>query len=608
MTTKGYWSDISKQRLSRRRALVATGVTAYAAAFLAGCGGGSDSKGASVKGDKSGLLTPTEDTSKTAKRGGTMKLSVSSDIPSWEPNMAFTVINEGPGAIQGRLIETVPGRLEPSTREVMPGIAESWEWSPDRLQLTLKIRNDVKFHPVAPVNGRTLSMDDVLFSWNRLKRVGSIRSEYANDINPNAPILSFAATDPRTLVIKIKEPLVYLVSLLAHVTALTMQPSEMESQYDPRTKAIGTGAFYVSGYTPSQSITLKGHQDFYQKGLPYVDQVDLPIITEYSQGLAQLKSGGLHRYPVRAEDVLGVKKESPQLQMYQTDITVLGNQSIFGWQGQSPFNDERVRQAYSMLMDRDLLLDVARNVSKFQSEGVPVQTRWNTNLQATFDGWWLDPKGKDFGPNAKYFEHNVPEAKKLLAAAGFANGLEVLSSHITTNEYGTDFPKLVEVVEGMMAEGGFKFKKNILSYANEFIPKYRDNKGNFDGMSYKSGPTPPANDALAYLIFFNYSKGGNAFYGYDAAGKGDNSGDPKIDDLLLKAKAEVDTEKRKALVYEVQRHLGGKQYAVRWAGGSSSFELAWPALKNYNAFRGDVPPNFFLRYWLDQNEAPFKKA
>jgi ABC-type transport system substrate-binding protein len=259
-------------------------------------------------------------------------------------------------------------------------------------------------------------------------------------------------------------------------------------------------------------------------------------------------------------------------------------------------------------MDRDVLIDVARNVSKFTSEGLPVDTRWNTNLQCTFDGWWLDPKSKEFGPNAKYFEHNVAEAKKLLAAAGHPNGVEVISSHITTNEYGTDFPKLVEVVEGMMAEGGFRFKKNIVNYANEFIPKYRDAKGNFEGMSYKSGPTPPANDATAYLVFFNYSKGGTAFYGFDAAGKGDNSGDPKVDDLLLRARGEIDNDKRRTLINEVQQHLGGKQYAVRWAGGSSNYSVAWPAVKNFEVYRGGVAPNFFLNYWLDQNEPPFKKA
>jgi peptide/nickel transport system substrate-binding protein len=586
--------------------LAGAGAGATAGVLLAACGGGGEDRG--VKGDKSGLLSVQEDTSKQAKVGETLKLSMTNDIPSWEPNMAFTVINQGPGAIQGRLIEQVPGRLEPARGEVVGGAAESWEWSPDRLQLTLKLRPDAMFHPVAPVNGRAMDVEDVVFSWERLKRVGTIRSEYANDVNANAPILSITAVDSRTISVKIKEPLVYVLAMLAHVTALTMLPKEMDSQFDPRTKAIGSGPFYVSDYKPSIGATLKRNPGYYVKGLPYAEQVELPIVQEYSQGLAQLKTGALHTYPVRPDDVVGLKRDTPQLQLYQGDIGTLGNQSIFGWQGDSPFKDERVRQAYSMLMDRDLLIDVARNVTKFKNEGLPVETRWNTNLQCTFNGWWLDPQSKEFGPNAKYFEHNVAEAKKLLAAAGHANGLEVLSSHITTNEYGTDFPKLVEVVEGMMAEGGFRFKKNIVNYANEFIPKYRDAKGNFEGLSYKSGPTPPANDAVAYLVFFNYSKGGNAFYGFDAAGRGDNSGDPKVDELLLKARGEVDNEKRRALVYEVQQYLGAKQYNVRWAGGSSNYSVAWPAVKNFDVFRGEVAPNFFLRYWLDANEPPLKRA
>jgi len=607
MTSSGYWHSVLGQRVSRRRALVTTGVAGVGAAFLAACGGGSSGDSAN-KGDKSGLLTQATDTSKTAKHGGTLKLYVTTDIPSWAPNQAFTVINQGPGAIQGRLVETIPGRLEPTARDVGPGVAESWEWSPDKTQLTLKIRNDVKFHPIAPVNGRVLDIDDVLFSWDRLRTAGTIRSSYANEVSPNAPILSVTAPDSRTVVFKIKEPLVYLLAMLAHVTALTMQPKEMESQYDPRSKAIGAGPFYLSDYTPSVGMTLKGHKDYYGKGGPYLDQVDLPILPEYASALAQLKAGALHTYTVKPDDVVKVKRDTPALSLYQSDISALGNQSIFGWQGDSPFHDERVRQAYSMLMDREALLEVTKNVSAFESEGLPIDTRWNTNLQCNFDGWWLDPKGKDFGPNAKYFVHNVAEAKKLLAAAGHANGLEVISSHITTGEYGTDFPKWVEVVEGMMAEGGFRFKKNIVQYANEFIPKYRDAKGNFEGMSYKSGPTPPANDAVAYLEFFNYSKGGPAFYGYDAAGKGDNSGDSKIDDLIVRARGEVDTAKRKALVADVQRYLGGKQYNVRWAGGASAFTVAWPAVKNFEVFRGSVPPLYFLEYWLDQNEAPFKKA
>src|SRR6187397_3159773 len=65
-----YWHNILNNRITRRRALVATGATAASAAFLAACGGGSDDKGGGGK-DSSGLLAKVEDTSSKAKVGGT---------------------------------------------------------------------------------------------------------------------------------------------------------------------------------------------------------------------------------------------------------------------------------------------------------------------------------------------------------------------------------------------------------------------------------------------------------------------------------------------------------------------------------------------------------
>src|SRR5205823_9221225 len=122
--------------------------------------------------------------------------------------------------------------------------------------------------------------------------------------------------------------------------------------------------------------------------------------------------------------------------------------------GKSPFLDDRVRQAASMAWDRELWIDTFYNVSKFNSEGLPVDTRWNSALGATWDGWWLDPKGKDFGPNAKNYQHDAAEAKKLLTAAGYPNGLQgMVSNHITTAELG-DLPKQADALDGMMSDAG----------------------------------------------------------------------------------------------------------------------------------------------------------
>ena len=77
----------------------------------------------------------------------------------------------------------------------------------------MKLRQGVKWHNKAPVNGRLLDIDDVLFSWKRFAAKNSGRINVANVANPEAPVLSITASDPKTLVMKLKEPLVYALGL-----------------------------------------------------------------------------------------------------------------------------------------------------------------------------------------------------------------------------------------------------------------------------------------------------------------------------------------------------------------------------------------------------------
>ena len=143
-----------------------------------------------------------------------------------------------------------------------------------------------------------------------------------------------------------------------------------------------------------------------------------------------------------------------------TNVLTFGMKPESGAQS-SPFMDERVRQAISMAWDRDTWINAFYNVSDFASQGMTVDSRWNSALTARWDGWWLDPKGKDFGPNARYYRHDLPEAKKLLAAAGYPNGLDVTSHHIITNEV-ANLSKYAETVDGMVNEAGIRIKINIV--------------------------------------------------------------------------------------------------------------------------------------------------
>jgi peptide/nickel transport system substrate-binding protein len=376
---------------------------------------------------------------------------------------------------------------------------------------------------------------------------------------------------------------------------------------------IGTGPFVLTNYTPSVGMTFEKNPEYWDiKNGPHFDKIEYPFILEYSQAIAQLKAGNIYTYNnrVRQEDVIPLKRDNPDLQLYLTppESFSAGNTMQFGvlpTEANKAFKDERVRQAMSMAIDRDAYIDVFRNVTQFQSQGLPVKGYWYTAL-GEGKGWRLDPSDKDFGPNAKYYKHDVAEAKKLLAAAGYADGLKFISSYIAGTQLGPDFQKTVEVRQDMLREVGFDPQTNLIDYTQEYLPKYLTSAGKFDGLVYRSG-VASGNDALIWLDWRFKSGGGDGWIGFDKAGKGDGSGDPEVDTMILKARGEVDTEKRRAIIYDLQRYLAKAQYAISEPGIADSFELAWPVLQNYRAINGDRRLPAFS-WWLDDTKPPLAKS
>ena len=612
---EGYWNRILESRVGRRRALAATGGMSAAAAFLAACGGGSDNGGPGDGGDSSSLITRAVDTSGSVTRGGVLKDRATGDPNTLDPSAAINPLNPPARLAYNTLVRFMPGKLEPTRYELGPDLAESWEISPDGLQITLKLRPNLKFHPKPPVNGRALDMDDVLQTWQRFSTKSANRVGIVNSINPQAPVMSVTSTDSRTVVVKLKEPLVYGLELFAsnnasHTGSILIIPKETDNGFDISKDMIGAGPYIMDKYETSLGFTMKRFAGYYDNDWGYVDQIDIPIVPEYAQVLAQFKAGNIHFFNnnvIRPEDVLPIHNEAPRTQIFAADPVASTNVLTFGWlpAGKSPFLDERVRQAFSKSWDRDLWIDTFYNVSKFESDGLPVSTRWSTALSAIYDGWWLDPKSKEFGGNAQYYQHDIGEAKKLLSAAGFANGLpEQTSHHITTNQLG-DLPKWAEVLNGMAGEIGIPSKVNPVDYATEYIPQYRDGNGQYEGWSYHTSAGGTGVGPVGLLANEYWSKGGSAFHGFSTGTANTRAGDPAIDSLIEKARVEQDVEKRRALVHDLQRTLAKSVYALLVPGGATGFTMAWPAVGNFRVFSG---PQVWTHYklWLDQTKAPFR--
>lgn len=612
-----YWERVLTGRVSRRRALAATGGSAAAAAFLAACGGGDDDDGGAAAtggtgSGSSGLVAKAQDTLKDAKTGGILKEHATSDPAHLDAQQPLASLNFQARNVYGTLLREEAGHLEPKKGKIIGDAAQSWEFSPDKLTLTLKLRQGLKFHNIAPVNGRTMDMDDIKYNFTNYTASGALRSIMFNSVNPDAPIMSVSYPDASTISLKLKEPLTYIQNYLASYGSFTgnmvIYPKEADGGFDVRNQMIGHGPWYLSERTPSVSFKFKRNLDYFEKESYFPDEMEMPILTEYAARLSQLKAGSIHYLDMsqNSEDVVRTQKETPKLLVFGTDFTVRGEVVTFGMEGNTPYKDERVRQAVSMALDRDLMIDAFYNVSNFKKDGIDVATRYNTAISGEWapSGDWLDPKSKEFGENAKYFQYNIAESKKLLAAAGFPNGFETTMRYPASAQY-----SLVRYGEPWAGQLQQILKVNLdakTDYTKDYIPNIRDANGRFEGLGMHSvtGSTPqriaPESDLSAQF----WSKGGVTFHGF-----GNNAqGDPALDAIIVKARAEFDTKKRQALIHDAQKYLGKAQWALSQPGGGATFNLAWPAVGNYFAWTNHTwGPAAYWTYkmWLDRTKAPF---
>lgn len=602
-----YWSKVLNQRVSRRRGLAAISASGAAAAFLAACGGSSD--GAPSQ-PVSQLLAQPIDTTKDAKRGGVLFVRRQSDIQSLDPH--FLNSSSATGVYQ-RMIRLKETHLEPAKLDFVGDTVESWEYSGDRLQLTFKIR-PFKTHDIPPVNGRPVDAEDIAFSWKRFSTIGTVRANFANSVNPEAPITSVTAVDSKTVVMKLAQPVSGLIALLATASgSWLLMPKEAESGFDPVKKPIGWGPFLAADYTPSVSLTFKRHPGYYEADRIYVDEIQDFIIPEYAAGLAQFRAGRIYKYDLRQEDILQTKKDVPELQMYIDTPPTQHGIAMFSWNPSlaTPFRDKRLRQALAMSLDSSVLLDVFHNVEAFRSQGIPVEPFRYTCVPAwcnlIFSGdYWLNPDdAKKFGPNVKYYQHNPEEAKKLVSAAGYPNGVDSVANWATG--YGGDvYPRYAESAAAYAAEVGIRLRANTSPITGDFRAKYADNPGEFDGVTYRLRVSGGIFDPIERAFLEFTPAGGVSYTGFYSDDSSYKKGDPKYTDFLKKARQEFDNERRTTLSQEFQRMEAENQYQPSFPGTASVLKLVWPTLRNESVFYASSGP--YVGQWLDPTQPPHNKS
>ncbi len=626
MADMSYWQRLTQSRMTRRRALAGTAALGAGAAALSmvGCGGGDSGKSPADTGpvDKSGLLSTPQDTTAQAKPGGMFKNVLSADVTSLDPLSSSSFTSQDVIAVNTypRMLKFKPAKYPNLADGTSEGdLGESYELSADKLSITFKIRQGMKWDSRTPTSGREIDAQDVAFSYNKFATISPLRGDFVYNAqsSPGAPVESVQVIDNRTVTFKMKFPDASIIPLFTTSINFFVMPRESDGGFDPKGTVRGYGPYTLEEYRPSSLYKWVKNPNYYVKDRPFIDGVENPIVPEYATRLAQFKAGNIWLTQATQQDVVQTKKDDSRLllrqgESFQSNPTAI---VVFGYEGNSPFKDERVRQAVSMLIDRELMTDTIGGRESFAKEGLDVPTRYHTVVGGGWEGVWIDPQDeKKFGPNAKYLAFNVAEAKKLLSAAGFTS-LDSSLFYAAGAIYGSAYTNIANLLPGMMAEGGIKLKQDPKEYQTDWLPNYyysyaQGEKKGTNGMLFAAERSYPT---IASQFFATHHKDGPRFHGMTPNGLNPKDGDPQVNSTIEKIRGEFDVDKQRGLIQDLARYMTGKAYNIPYPTTTLAFGTYWPCVGNLGLLRtyvGGSPTveTYAANVWIDQSKPPFKTA
>ena len=626
MQSNGYWDRVTKQRLSRRRAISAAGGIGLSAAALALIGCGGDSNGGEAE-DQSGLIHRPRASTNQARPGGTLKHYDIGDATHFDAvaDSSATVIRQSANVFYPRLLRMkdaeYPAEADGSTEGE---VAESWEISPDRLTITFKLRQGMPWDRRPPTNNRPIDAQDVVYSWNKYRSINPNAAALAYDAQraPEAPVESLTATDNRTIVVRLHEPYASIFPMFAANDLLYIMPREADGGFDPRSTVRGHGPYLLEQYVPSASFTWTKNPDFYIKDRPFPDRVEVPIVTDYTQRLAQFKAGNIYTdvLATNQEDVVVTKRDVPDaLLMQESNFpTTSTNLTVFGWEEGVVWRDVRVRQAMSMLIDREAFIDVLDNRENFRRDGLEVSVRQASMVAGGWSGYWLDPADdKEFGDSARYLRFDIEEARKLLRAAGVPEGYEFNLFMGPPDRYGTVYQRTVELYDGFFRDGGLRPKLTVVTPADTWLTRYsriyrtatyKPGDG-FDGLAVipERGYV-----TLAQQLYNQFHKDGGGYRGAVYQNGRVSDGDPRINELTTKINQEFDQDAQVRLVHDFIKYATPQSYYIPRVSSAKALSLWWPAIGNAGAYSSYANSGVWvdqrLNWWIDSSKKPLAGA
>jgi peptide/nickel transport system substrate-binding protein len=410
---------------------------------------------------------------------------------------------------------------------VTPALATKWEVSPDGKTLTLTLRSDVKFS-----DGNPMTVDDVKWSLDRA------RDPKAGQWNSTlAAVASIDAKDATTLVLNLTHADPTLLAALATFNSAILPKAAFEATpgatEEDKAKAfaehpIGTGPFAFVSWKRGEVMKLKRNQYYWKiaedgKPLPYLDELEFPVIPDDATRLLKLKAGevdGAEFIPyARVEEL----KADPNLRMELWPSTRVRYLTLFDGEkykdgSVNPMANLKVRQALNYAINKPAIiqittLNLGKPMTSFMSSATPLYSS---------------------GP--ALYPYDVAKAKALLAEAGFPNGFEFSCLSLSGN--GDDQSDLT-AAQQMWSQIGVKLKIEQVDNPTR-TAKYRAE----DFQCRTAAWTDDIADASEITSYFAYYPNIHSLH----SGFQDN----QIDALFDKSQEETDPKARAGEYKEIQ--------------------------------------------------------
>src|SRR5215510_7927095 len=291
-----------------------------------------------------------------------------------------------------------------SLDDIRPELAESWAWSADKKTLTFKLRQGVKWHDGKPFTSADVKCTfDVLMGKSQQKFRQNPRKTWYDQVNDVTTKGDYEAS------FNLKRLQPSLLALLASgdtpVYPCHVSPAEM------RTHPIGTGPFKFVEFKANESIKLTRNENYWKKGLPYLDGIEYTIITNRSTAILAFVAGKFDMtFPTEVTIPLlkDVKAQSPQAVCVVEPINVATNLIIN--RESAPFDNADIRRAVALALDRKAFVDIL-----FEGKA----DIGGTLLPPPAGVWGLPPEELKTVLGYGDVKQNRDEARKLMQKAGY---------------------------------------------------------------------------------------------------------------------------------------------------------------------------------------------